>query len=250
LSVRRVVFAFVALACVAAVIGFQVTRPVKASSDPRVFVPSPHFYEMLSPSYRTSIADLYWLGIVQYYGEHIDGDRRLDSLPAMLDLVTALSPRFIEPYLFSTFALADAGQPQTAYDLLERGYKANPRNWRLPYQLGFLAYTYGKDKKKKARTAAKWFTIASGLPGRPAFIPRLAAGMLLRGGEREKAILMWGPIYTDGDKFAREKAVASLDYLLPKGKEARMKAVVPLYQTMPKQAFEELLAELFKDYVD
>ncbi len=74
--------------------------------------------------------------------------------------------------------------------------------------------------------------------------------MLLRGGEREKAIIMWGPIYTDGDKFARAKAVASLDYLLPKGKDARMKALVPLYQTMPKQAFEELLAELFKDYVD
>ncbi len=112
---RRVVLALVALACVAAVVGFQVTRPVKAAGDPQVFVPSSHFYEKLSPSYRTSIADLYWLGIVQYYGEHIEGDRRLDSLSAMLDLVTALSPHFIEPYLFSTFALADAGQPQTAY---------------------------------------------------------------------------------------------------------------------------------------
>lgn len=246
---RRVVLALVALACMAAVVGFQVTRPVKAAGNPQVFVPSSHFYEKLSPSYRTSIADLYWLGIVQYYGEHIEGDRRLDSLPAMLDLVTALSPRFIEPYLFSTFALVDAGQPQAAYDLLQRGYRANPRNWRLPYQLGFLAYTYGEGKKEKARTAAKWFTIASGLPGRPSFIPRLAAGMLLRGGEREKAIIMWGPIYTEGDKFARQKAVESLDTLLPKGKEARMKAVVPLYQTMPKQAFQELLAELFKDYV-
>ena len=246
---RRAVLALVALACVAAVVGFQVTRPVQAAGNPQVFVPSSHFYEKLSPSYRTSIADLYWLGIVQYYGEHIDGDRRLDSLPAMLNLVTALSPRFIEPYLFSTFALTDAGQHQSAYDLLQRGYEANPRNWRLPYQLGFLAYTYGQDKTKKALTAAKWFTIASKLPGSPSFIPRLAAGMLSRGGEREKAILMWGPIYTDGDKFARVKAVASLDYLLPKGKEARTKAVVPLYRTMPKQAFQELLAQLFKDYV-
>lgn len=245
---RRVVLALVALACVAVVVGFQVTRPVKAAGSPRVFVPSPHFYEKMSPSYRTSIADLYWLGIVQYYGEHIEGDGRLDSLPAMLDLVTALSPRFIEPYLFSTFALADAGRPQTAYDLLERGYRANPRNWRLPYQLGFLAYTYGKGKEK-ALTAARWFEIASGLPGCPAFMPRLVAGMLRRGGEREKAIIMWGPIYTEGDKFARQKTVESLETLLPKGKAARMKAVVPLYQTMPKDAFQELLAELFKDYV-
>ncbi len=244
---RRVLLALVALTCVAAVVGFQVTRPVKAAGNPQVFVPSPHFYEKLSPSYRTSIADLYWLGIVQYYGEHIDDDRRLDSLPAMLDLVTALSPHFIEPYLFSTFALADAGQPQKAYELLERGYRANPRNWRLPYQLGFLAYAYGQGNEK-ALTAARWFEKASGLPGSPAFMPRLVAGMLRRGGEREKAVLMWGPIFTEGDKFAREKAVASLDYLLPKGKEARMKAVAPLYQTMPKADFEALTAELFKGY--
>ncbi|HEY5474632.1 MAG TPA: hypothetical protein VIK32_15775 [Candidatus Limnocylindrales bacterium] len=245
---RRVVLVLLAVACVAAVVGFQVTRPGKAAGDPRVFVPSPHFYENLSPSYRTSIADLYWLGIVQYYGEHIEGDRRLDSLPAMLDLVITLSPHFIEPYLFSTFALADAGQPQAAYDLLERGYRANPRDWRLPYQLGFLAYTYGADTEQKARTAAKWFTMASWLPGRPAFMPRLAANMLSKGGEREKAIVMWGPIYSEGDKFARTKAVVSLNGLLPKGKAARMKAVAPLSGTMPKADFEALIAELFQGY--
>lgn len=248
--VRRVFVALIALACVAAVIGFQVTRPARADSDPRVFVPSPRFFEKLSPSFRTSIADVYWLGIVQYYGEHIEGDRRLDSLPAMLDLVTTLSPHFIEPYLFSTFALVDAGKPQQAVDLLERGYRANPGNWRLPYQLGILAYfSDGQAKKTRSLAAAKWFTTAAKLPGSPVFLPRLAAGMLSRGGERERAILMWGPIYTDGDKFAREKAVASLDTLLPKGKDARTRALVPLYRTMPKQAFEELLAQLFKDQV-
>jgi len=70
---RRVLFGLALVACAAAVIGFQVTRPVKASSDPKVFVPSPRFYEHFSPSYRTSVADVYWLGVVQYYGEHIEG---------------------------------------------------------------------------------------------------------------------------------------------------------------------------------
>jgi hypothetical protein len=244
---RRALLVFLALVCVAGVVGFQLKRPVKAAGNPRVFVPSPRFYQKLSPGFRTSIADLYWLGIVQYYGEHIEGDGRLDSLPAMLDLVTKLSPRFVEPYLFGTFALADAGEPRVAYDLLQRGYRANPDNWRLPYQLGFLAYTYGQGKKANTLTAAKWFTIASKVPGHPEWMPRLAAGMLRRGGERERAILMWGPIYTDGDKFARAKAVASLDSLLPKGKGARTKALVPLYRTMPKKAFEELLTQLLSD---
>jgi len=92
----------------------------------------------------------------------------------MLDLVTTLSPHFIEPYLFSTFALIDAGKPQMAYDLLRRGQKANPQNWHLPFQLGFLAYTYGKGKAR-ARVAAQWFTLASRLPGSRPFVVRLAA---------------------------------------------------------------------------
>ena len=41
-----------------------------------------------------SIADAYYLRMVQYYGEHIESGR-LESLPAMVDLVTALSPHFM-----------------------------------------------------------------------------------------------------------------------------------------------------------
>jgi hypothetical protein len=247
---RKVVAAVVGVACLAIVVAFQLTRPTESVSNPRVFVPSPRFFQEFSPSYRTSIADLYWLGIVQYYGEHIEGDRRLDSLPAMLDVVTRLSPRFIEPYLFSTFALADAGKTQQAYDVLQRGIKANPDDWQLPFQLGTLIYWNGGRTEDKAREAAKWFEIASHVPGRPDFVPRLAAGMLQRGGERDKAVLMWGQIYSQGDKYQRKTAVERLEAILPKQKEARMKAVAPLYKTMPKKDFESLIAELFASYVD
>ena len=240
---RRVAAIVVVAACLSAVIGFQITREVNAAGNPRVFVPSPRFFEKLAPSFRTTIADAYWLGVVQYYGEHVDGDGRLDSLPAMLDVVTKLSPHFIEPYLFSTFALVDAGEPQMAYDVLERGFKANPRDWRLPFQLGFMAYTYG-PKETKARAAAKWFAVAGKLPGSPPFVPRLAANMLARGGEREKAALMWGQIYTQGDKYARAKAVVGLEAILPPGNEARTKALVPLYRTMPRKDFNALVEDL------
>ncbi len=36
--------------------------------------------------------------------------------------------------------------------------------------------------------------------------------------------------------------------ILPEDKTARMKALAPLYQTMPKDEFEALIAELFKGY--
>ena len=33
--------------------------------------PSPQFFLDFSPSFRTTIADAYWLQMIQYYGEHI-----------------------------------------------------------------------------------------------------------------------------------------------------------------------------------
>lgn len=246
---RRVVVVLVVLACAAGVVAYQATRPTKAPASPRVFVPSPEFFQDFSPSFRTSIADLYYLQMVQYYGEHIAGDKRLDSLPHMAELVTSLSPHFTRAYLFSAFALVDAGRHELGYELLEKGARANPDDWRFPAYLGFFAYRYGEDDDKDLR-AAQWYRKASEIPGGPDYLPRLAAALLAKGGEQNKAVLMLGQAYLAGDKYARQKAVDGLANILPEDKEARMKAVAPLYETMPKTEFEALIAELFKDYVE
>jgi len=245
---RRVVAMLVALACAGVVVAYQVTRPDRAPADPRVFVPSPQFFEDFSPSFRTSIADVYYLNMVQYYGEHVAGDGQLDSLPAMVDLVTSLSPHFTRAYLFGAFALIDAGRTDAAYALLEKGFEANPGDWRFPAFLAFFAYEYAQNKDKD-RIAAKWYQKAAAITGSPEYLPRLAAALLSKGGDDEKAVLMWGQAYLAGDKYARQKAVEGLEEILPQGKEARMKAVAPLYQTMPKAEFDALIAELFAEYV-
>jgi tetratricopeptide (TPR) repeat protein len=224
-----------------------VTRPARAPASPKVFVPSPRFFQDFSPSFRTSIADVYYLMMVQYYGEHVKSDGRLDSLPAMLDLVTTLSPHFTRAYLFGAFALIDAGKPEVAYRLLQKGFAANPDDWRFPAYLGFFAYRYGEGEEKNL-VAAKWYQEAAAIPGGPDYLDRLAASLLAQGGEREKAILMLGQAYLAGDKYAREKAITGLQYILPEDKEARMRALAPLYDTMPKPEVDALVAELFKDY--
>ena len=243
--------ALIVLACVslAAVVVFQMTRPVtKSGGNPRPFVPAAKFYEEFSPSYRTSIADVYWLGVIQYYGEHINGDGRLDSLEAMLGLVTTLSPRFKKPYLFGSFALTDAGQAQAGYDLLKRGFSANPGDWHFPVQLGFFVYRYGSGAKKNL-VAANWYARAETIPGAPAYVPRLAAVLTAKGGERHKAILLWAQIYGQGDKYSRQKAVTALDALLPAAKQARMKAVAQLKPFMSASRFDQLIIGLFKAYL-
>ena len=51
---------------------------------------------------------------------------------------------------------------------------------------------------------------------------------------------MLGQAYLAGDKYAREKAVTGLQYILPEDKEARMRALAPLYDTMPKAEVDAL----------
>ena len=244
---KRIAAVVVVIACAAGVVAYQATRPPKAPASPRVFVPSPRFFLDFSPSFRTSIADAYYLNMVQYFGEHVKGDGRLDSLPQMVELVTRLSPHFSRAYLFGAFALIDAGRPDVSSRVLQRALKENPGDYRYPAYLGFFAYRYGKGKNKNV-AAAEWYQKAAAVPGSPDYLPRLAAALMAKGGETEKAILMWGQVFTAGDKYSHQRAVKELDRLLPSDKTARMKAVAPLAGTMPKDDFEALIAELFKGY--
>ncbi len=245
---RRPLAVVVVVACLAGVVAYQVTRPERAAGDPRVFVPSAQFFEDFSPSFRTSVADAYYLYMVQYYGEHIESDGRLDSMADLVDLVTRLSPRFTRAYQFGAFALLDANEGAKAYEILQRGVEADPEEWRLAALAGFLVYGYGQGETKDS-IAAEWYARAAAVEGAPPYLGRLAAALAAKGGETEKAALMWAQVYADGDKYSREKAVAALDALLPQGREARMRALAPLAETMPATTFAELSAALLEGRV-
>ena len=244
----RRVLALVAVAvCVAVVIGYQSNRPAAATPNPVVFVPSASFYKNFSPGVRATLADAYWLSTIQYYGEHLKSDRRLDSLPAMVQLVTTLSPHFTEAYFFGAFSMIDVGRPATAYALLQDGYRANPRDWRFPFYLGFFVYAYASGAHKDA-VAAKWYADAARLPGRPDFVARLAAELAAKGNQTQTAIDLWTQVYCQGDKYAREKAVTALNRLLPTDKVAREKAVARLEPSVPHALFTQFVADLFQGY--
>ena len=236
------------LLCAAAVIAYQATQAERAPAGAHVFVPSPAFFLDFSPSFRTTIADAYYLQMVQYYGEHLKSGA-LESMPAMVDLVTNLSPHFKRAYIFGAFALTDAGRPDLSIKLLEKGFAANPDDYVFPAFLGYFAYQYGTGSKQENDAAgSRWYQRAAAIPGSPPYLLRLAAVLAGKGGDLEKAVTMWGQVYAADDKYSRQKAVAGLDRIMPKDKAARMKAVAPLYETMPKADFEALIAELFKGY--
>jgi hypothetical protein len=246
-ALRRVAVLLVVCACVAAVVAYQSDRPAAAKPSPVVFVPSPGFYRSFSPSVRATVADVYWLATIQYYGEHVNSDHRLDSLPAMVRLVTTLSPHFTEAYFFGAFAMIDIGRPDIAYGLLTSGFAANPRDWRFPFYLGFFAYTYASNSQRFT-VAAGWYAKAARLPGRPEYVPRLAAELAAKGGSTQTAIDLWTQVWVSGDKYARQKAVVALDKLLPADKVARERAVAGLQQIVPRALFTQFVADVFQGY--
>ena len=159
------------------------TRPARAASDPKVFVPASDAFDVLPDGFRLSLAHAYWLYTVQYYGEHLETDYRFDSLPDIVDLVVTLSPRFRQAYISGAFALIDAGRPDLSYKLLQRGFEQFPDDWHFPHYIGFFLYTFADDKKEGARQAGEWYAKAAELPGAPAWTGRLAADLLSKGGD-------------------------------------------------------------------
>lgn len=244
---RRFALVLVTLVCAAIVVAYQATRTESVAADPRAFVPSPEVFLELSPSFRTSVSDAYYLSMVQYFGEHVRGDQEFDSLPAMVDLVTELSPRFSKGYFFGAMALSYAGRPDLSYEVLQRGFKAFPDDYRFPAYLGFFVYSYGEGENKE-EVAAQWYQKAAEIPGRPDYIPRLAATLFGKGGDLEKSVAMWGQVYMAGDKYSQQRAVDELNAILPKDKDARIRALAPLAGTMTVADLNGLLGELFEGY--
>ena len=58
---RRVLVVALLVVCVGIVVAFQSGRPAGGGAHPVVFVPSPSFYRHFSPSFRATLADVYWL---------------------------------------------------------------------------------------------------------------------------------------------------------------------------------------------
>jgi hypothetical protein len=242
---RLVLTGLVLVACLGVVLGYQLTRPGQGVADSRVFVPSPGFYEKLPESWQTTIGDAYWLYLIQYYGEHVgkEGDGRLDSLPELLDLVTALNPDWVKPYVFGAYSTIDYGDPALGYRLLEEGQKENPDEWRLPFNLGVFAYWFGdrifpKDSDKD-QIAAAWFEKAADLPGALPITRRLAAALYQKGNDRGKAVNIWFQVYGQGDEYSRQTAVGALKELLPTLAERR-EALDALRETMSDESYKAL----------
>jgi hypothetical protein len=156
----------------------------------------------LAPGLENLMADIYWLRTVQYFGGQraFSTEKRFDLLMPLVNITIALDPRMEIAYRYGATFLAEpwpmgAGNPEAAIELLRRGIAGSPGNWRLRQDVGLFHFFFLNDPRRASQELLE----AAGIPGAPAFLRTLAAQVLVKGGERESAKMLWRQIYEQSD---------------------------------------------------
>lgn len=137
-----------------------------------IYLPPTRFLRAVSLGYEHTLADVLWFRTINYFGDHLWGDRSYPWLAYMCDVVTDLDPRAEHVYEFGGVMLPwVADRADDGIALLEKGVRNIPDSWRLRYMLGFNYY-YFKDDLPAATRA---FESAMRLPDTPEFVSRMAA---------------------------------------------------------------------------
>jgi len=171
--------------------------------------PSGRLLQVLSLGHQNGCADLAWLQAIQYYGRHHQGDRTYPLARHLFYVTTALDPGFRNAYIFGAWVLGEeAGDMAGARRLLRRGMRANPTDWMLAFQRGFLEYMEGDPA-----LGALQMERASRIRGAPPYTSRLAAQACARTGQVALAIRLWEEIERSGEAAIRSVARQRLQEL-------------------------------------
>jgi tetratricopeptide (TPR) repeat protein len=144
--------------------------------------------EYLKPAllgYHHLGADILWLRLVQVVGRKRNSADEYEWMYHALDVLTTLDPQYAYAYYAGGVTLGDlANRPDLSTRLLEKGVKANPEVWNIPFLLGYNYYFLLGDPAKGAEYIMK----AASLPDRPDYLPGLATRMAAEAGSPDTAL--------------------------------------------------------------
>jgi hypothetical protein len=155
--------------------------------------------EYLKPAllgYEHLAADVLWLRIVQVLGQRTLSAQEYEWVYQALDVVTTLDPSYAYAYQVGGVILAELGhRPDLSTALLEKGLRANPTVWQIPFYLGYNHFFHFHDDRR----AADYMALAAKLPGRPAYLPRLVARLYAEAGSVQVALDWLLPLWRDAE---------------------------------------------------
>ncbi len=220
-----------------AIIAVQTRIDARTSSasdeDKELLINSGPLVKKLSLDYDSLLADIYWTRAVQYYGTRVGTpDVDFPLLWPLLDVTTTLDPKLVVAYRFGGIFLSEprpvgAGQTDRAIELIRRGIAANPDEWRLSTDLGFLYYWRLKDYPN----AAAAYIQAGQNPNAPPWVKLMAARIFQKGGSIETSQAIWYQIYQSSkDPSVRKMALEQLQGIKAQEDELNLDALADQYR--------------------
>jgi len=144
--------------------------------------------EYLKPAllgYHHLGADILWLRLIQVIGKKRNSADEYEWMYHALDVITTLDPQYAYAYYAGGVILGDlANRPDLSIRLLERGVKANPEVWNIPFLLGYNYYFLIGDPDK----GAEYIMEAARRPDGPSYLPGLATRMAAEAGNPDTAL--------------------------------------------------------------
>lgn len=186
---KKAIFIFLILILTASIFPTQkrvdLHRKALRQVDELTYIPSGKYLKTAVLGYDQIVADFFWLRAVQYIGDKEKTNQGYPLIYQLLDLVTDLDSRFDYAYKVGGIILSMyTKRIQESNAILEKGIRENPEVWDLPFSLGFNHFFYLNDYS----TAAEYMHKAAQLPGRPRYLPKLAARLYAQAGTPEVAL--------------------------------------------------------------
>ena len=185
------------------------TAPLQQEKQ-ELLIRSGPMLKKMSLGYDSLVADIYWTRAIQYFGERTRNQgANFDLLGPLLDITTTLDPRLMVAYRFGAIFLSEpypvgAGRADLAVDLVKKGLQANPDEWRLYQDLGFLYSIHLKDYQK----ASEAYLEGSKNPKAQIWMKVMAARLAQTGDAIETSKLIWEEVYaTTTDELIRKRAL-------------------------------------------
>lgn len=130
-------------------------------------------------------ADVLWIRLLQVLGKKRNTADEYEWIYHVLDVITTLDPQYAYAYYVGGVVLTNlANRVDLSNQLLEKGFKENPREWSIPFLLGYNYYFILGDAAK----AAGYIAAAARLPGGPSYLPGLASRMYAEANSPETAL--------------------------------------------------------------
>ena len=156
------------------------------SIDDVVFLPlNASIMRLFSPADPLFLSDILWMRTSYYFGQHMLTDRDYPYLLHMLDLITDLSPDWIQPYLFGAVVLpSETESVEDGFYIIDKGLLFHPDNWQLWFFKGFYLW----QTKNDLIGASEALKRASQLDYAPVYLINLAASFATKAGNKSLAI--------------------------------------------------------------